>query len=102
VQHIRNEIWHIQIREDHMNQQNLPIPSDAISALEHGNKIEAIRITRETAWMTLKQAKLATEAFLDANPSLKAKCEESNRTYSGAVFVMVVAAAVAVVALFLR
>lgn len=85
-----------------MNQQNFPIPSDAISALEHGNKIEAIRITRETAWMTLKQARLATEAFLDANPSLKAKCEESTRTYNGVVFAVVVAAAVAIAAMFLR
>ena len=85
-----------------MNLQNVSIPSDAVSALERGNKVEAIQITRDTAWMTLKQAREATEAFLEANPALKAKCEQSTRTGSGVICAALLIAAVAIVATLLR
>lgn len=84
-----------------MNQQSFPIPSDAISALERGNKVEAIKITRDTEWMTLKQAKLATEAFLEANPSLKQKCEQHNRPGNGVMLALMLVAGVAIAATLL-
>lgn len=75
-----------------MNSHNISLPTDAITALERGNKLEAIKIAREDAWMTLKQARTATEAYLEANPSLKAKYEQNSRSGNRVLFAVAVVA----------
>jgi hypothetical protein len=69
------------------------IPTDAIRALEAGDKVEAIRIVRDTAWVTLKQARTATEKFLEDNPGVKARYDRHHRHTGKWVVAIVVAAA---------
>jgi hypothetical protein len=45
------------------------IPEAAIAALRRGNKIEAIKLTREATSMGLKESKEAVETFLGADTS---------------------------------
>jgi hypothetical protein len=44
----------------------------AISALQHGNKIEAIKLVREEQGLGLKEAKDEVEEYLRTQPSLQA------------------------------
>lgn len=86
-----------------MNSQNISIPSDAISALEDGNKVEAVRIIRDTAWVTLKQANLAADAFLEANPAIKTKYLDSqSKAWTGFIYFVSLLTVVAIVANLLR
>lgn len=86
-----------------MNLQNISIPSDAVSALENGNKVEAVRIIRDEAWITLKQATVAADAFLDANPEIKAKFHErQSRAWTGFVYFVALLSAAAIIANLLQ
>lgn len=58
-----------------MGQGNEAIPLDAISALERGNKIEAIKLVREAQGIGLKEAKDAVEDYIKQNPAVTAKFE---------------------------
>jgi hypothetical protein len=70
-----------------MNFQNISIPSTAISALENGNKVEAVKIIRDEAWVTLKQASNAADAYLESNPDVKARfLERQNSAWTGFVY----------------
>lgn len=44
------------------------VPAEAITALESGNLIEAVKITRERNGIGLKESKDAVDAFIKANP----------------------------------
>ena len=48
-----------------------PIPDEAISALERGEIIEAVKLTRERNGSGLKESKDAVDAYIKANPRLK-------------------------------
>ena len=48
-----------------------PLSTAAISALHHGNKIEAIKIIREERNIGLKEAKDAVEDYLRSQPALQ-------------------------------
>ena len=47
------------------------LPRDAVAALEHGKKIEAIKIVRSTHGVDLMQAKDIVEEFIESNPDVK-------------------------------
>ena len=44
------------------------LPAEAVAAIERGQKIEAIRITRQTLGLELEQAKAAVERHQRAQP----------------------------------
>jgi hypothetical protein len=48
------------------------IPAEAIVALQRGNKIEAIKITRAHTGLGLKEAKDEVEAYIATQPQLQA------------------------------
>lgn len=82
-----------------MSLQNVSIPSEAISALESGNKVEAARIIRDESWITLKQASNLADAFLEANPDVKAKyLDQQDKNWSGFVYFVALLSVVAIVA----
>jgi hypothetical protein len=47
------------------------LPPDAIVALQRGDKIEAIKLTRERLGLGLKEAKDLVEAYVAADPQLQ-------------------------------
>ncbi|MBM3263049.1 MAG: ribosomal protein L7/L12 [candidate division Zixibacteria bacterium] len=49
-----------------------PLSTAAISALHHGNKIEAIKIVREERNIGLKEAKDTVEDYVRSQPDLQA------------------------------
>ena len=53
------------------------IPTAAILALQEGNKIQAIKLTREALGIGLKESVLAVDRHLTANPTLKARFDEA-------------------------
>lgn len=86
-----------------MNLQNVPIPSNAVSALEKGNKVEAARIIRDEAWITLTQAGHAIDAYLEAHPEVKAKyLDHQGKAWSGLVYLIAFISAAAIIANLLR
>ncbi len=48
-----------------------PLSTAAISALHHGNKIEAIKIVREERDIGLKEAKDAVDDYVRSQPALQ-------------------------------
>lgn len=54
-----------------MTATNTSIPEEAISALESGELIEAVKLTRERNGIGLKESKDAVDAYIKANPRLK-------------------------------
>lgn len=44
------------------------VPAEAITALERGNLIEAVKITRERNGIGLKESKDAIDSYIKANP----------------------------------
>jgi hypothetical protein len=82
-----------------MNVQNIAIPDEAIAALEAGNRVEAVRIIRDTAWVTLKQAGRAADAYLEANPEVKARFNDHNgKAWTGLVYFIALLASAAIIA----
>lgn len=55
------------------------IPTAAILALQEGNRIQAIKLTREALGVGLKESVLAVDRYLTANPALKLKFDEAWR-----------------------
>jgi hypothetical protein len=47
------------------------LPPEAVSALERGEMIEAIKIVRQVTGLGLKESKDAVDAHLAANPALR-------------------------------
>ena len=64
-----------------MGESNAPdpqgntLPTDAIAALNRGNKIEAIKIVRLARHIGLKQSKELVETYLATQPALQRKIE---------------------------
>jgi ribosomal protein L7/L12 len=55
------------------------IPTAAILALQEGNKIQAIKLTREALGIGLKESVLAVDRHLAADPALKMQFGEAYR-----------------------
>ena len=49
-----------------------PLSNSAVAALQHGNKIEAIKVTREERNIGLKEAKDAVDDYVRSQPILQA------------------------------
>ena len=47
------------------------IPAEAVVALQRGNKVEAIKLTRAHTGLGLKEAKDEVEAYIAAQPQLQ-------------------------------
>ena len=68
--------------EDSMDTIARPIPASAIAALERGDKVEAIRITRKTTGMGLKESREAVEALMHNDRRID-EAYRSNRARGG-------------------
>ena len=55
------------------------LPLEAVTLLQEGRKIEAIKSVREAEGLGLKEAKGRVDAFLDREPLLKAQYELRQR-----------------------
>lgn len=75
--------------------RSVALSNAAIAALQHGNKIEAIKIVREERGTGLKEAKDAVENYLKMQPELQASFasvrSSSKRRAMLWVFVVIVA-----------
>ena len=70
------------------------IPEQAIAALRQGQKIEAIKLTREATSMGLKESKEAVEAYLDSNRGVRESFDSAQTPLvSGSLLSLVTAAA---------
>jgi ribosomal protein L7/L12 len=61
------------------------LPAAALTALQHGNKIDAIRLVREERKIGLKEAKTLVEAYVESEPTLQARLRERSAATSTAV-----------------
>lgn len=55
------------------------IPTSAILALQEGNKIEAVKLTREALGIGLKESVLAVDRHLASNAGIKLQFDEAHR-----------------------
>jgi len=67
----------------------------AISALEQGGKIEAIKIARVENNLGLKEAKELVEDFLEKNPVTNDRLKENSSGGFGFIIIVVIAIAIA-------
>jgi len=78
-----------------MSQQ---LPPSAVSALHAGNKMEAIKLTREATNLGLKEAKELVEAYVATSPALQAQLQaqssSSGSLLSSLFMIILVVAAV--------
>lgn len=63
---------------DQMNEVSQNLPTEAVAALEHGSKIEAIKYVRVANGVGLKDAKEIVEQFIDENPEVKRRMSSAN------------------------
>ncbi len=78
-----------------------PLPEAARSALERGEKLQAIRLLREATGMGLKEAKEAVESHLAAHPHLQARLPPVTRvTWNGCLVLLLGLAGAAAAAWF--
>ncbi len=54
------------------------LPIAAIAVLQEGNKIEAIKLVRETSGLGLKEAKDLVEVYIASQPALQTRFAASN------------------------
>lgn len=67
-----------------------PLPDAAVSALEQGNKIEAIKLVREAHGLDLKDSKQRVEAFIATRPDLAGAFAEKGARVRRIVLVIAV------------
>ena len=61
-----------------MDELNQALPDEAISALQRGSKIEAIKSVRIAHRVGLKEAKETVERYIDRTPSVKSRMAAAN------------------------
>lgn len=78
------------------------IPSDAIAALEQGNKIEAIKIVRLANRLGLKESKDLVEEYLRTDPGLEQrfKTKQSENNHMGKFFILFIVFGIAAYLIF--
>lgn len=64
-----------------MNQDDRPLPPEAIEALERGEMIQAIKIVRETYGLGLRESKDLVDRHVESDPALREKMK--SRQISG-------------------
>ncbi len=83
-----------------MMNQNSELPSEAVAALESGNKIEAIKIVRISRGFGLKESKDLVESYLLQHPELHQRfsaiqSEQNKGAFMKLLFLIATAAFVA-------
>ena len=73
------------------------LPPEAIVALQQGNKIEAIKHTREHYGLGLKEAKDRVERYVSGQPALQQALEDASGRGRGTVLLLLVAIAIAAI-----
>lgn len=58
------------------------LSQEAVSAIENGRLIEAIKITRVKAGLGLKESKEKVEAYIEAHPELKARMQANKVSFN--------------------
>lgn len=74
------------------------LPEDALSALESGRKIEAIKIVRMTFNVGLKEAKEIVEQYIEQDPELKKRINiaannAASSAFKGLILIIAIVAA---------
>ena len=69
---------------------HLPLPPAALAALQRGQKIEAIKIVRETQFLGLKEAKDCVEQYVANDPLLREQFATSQGPFQRGCLVVVV------------
>lgn len=72
-----------------MDKTPLTLSAEAISALEQGNKIEAIKIYKESTGVGLKEAKEAIEAYWESSPVINERFKQPAATGSAKTVIVV-------------
>lgn len=75
-----------------------PLPLEAITLLNEGQLIQAIKVVRETEKLGLKDAKDRVDAYLEREPLLKAQLELNQRAARRRFFFWFLVVDVAIVA----
>jgi hypothetical protein len=75
-----------------------PMPLEAITLLNEGQLIQAIKVVRETEKLGLKDAKDRVDAYLEREPLLKAQLELNQRAARRRFFFWFLVVDVAIVA----
>ena len=80
-----------------MMNQNSELPSEAVAALESGNKIEAIKIVRNSRGFGLKESKDLVESYLREHPDLLQRysalqSEQNKGSFMKLLFLLTIAA----------
>ncbi len=83
-----------------MMNQNSELPSEAVAALESGNKIEAIKVVRVNSGLGLKESKELVEKYLREHPDLQQRysviqSEQNKGAFMKLLFLIATAAFVA-------
>jgi hypothetical protein len=79
------------------------IPTEAILALQEGNKIQAIKLTREALGIGLKESVLAVDRCLATDASIKLQFDEAQlkqRRNSGSLMTLIWLVVIALLAYF--
>jgi len=89
-------------RPPNANRGNVQIPPDAVAALRKGVLIEAIKHTRVSTGLGLKDAKETVERYLEQNPAVRSKFKaasaETFKRTAGTVVLILLALGLAVIA----
>lgn len=71
------------------------IPDSAIVALNQGQKLEAIKLVRESTGLGLKEAKEAVEAYIASQPHLQEQFASAGRgRWSGCLVLVIILAGI--------
>ena len=76
------------------------LPSEAISALQRGNKIEAIKIVREAEKLDLKDAKDRVDDYVKNDPVLQQKFASAQAETTGSLVRWLILIALAILGYF--
>jgi hypothetical protein len=79
------------------------LPTEAILALQEGNKIQAIKLTREALGIGLKESVLAVDRCLATDASIKLQFDEAQlkqRRNSGSLMTLIWLVVIALLAYF--
>lgn len=84
-----------------MAERTEALPSEAISALQRGNKIEAIKIVRQASKLDLKDAKDRVDDYVKNDPVLQQKFASAQAETKGSLIRWLIIIAVAIAGYYL-
>lgn len=84
-----------------MGEQIESLPPEAIDALHRGNKIEAIKLVRQSQKLDLKDAKDRVDVYVDNDPVLHQKFAAAQAETTGSLVRWLILIALAIAAYYL-